>query len=43
MAQGDPAAEHDGDVVQPSFSIEVGQRLRSVRRIRGLSLDDVER
>ena len=43
MAEGDAAAEHDGEVVQPSFSIEVGQRLRSVRRIRGLSLDDVER
>ena len=28
---------------EPSFSIEVGKRLRSVRRIRGLSLDDVER
>lgn len=28
---------------EPSFSSEVGRRLRSVRRIRGLSLDDVER
>jgi transcriptional regulator with XRE-family HTH domain len=37
-------AERNGDeVVEPSFSTEVGQRLRSVRRIRGLSLDDVER
>ncbi len=37
-------AEGDEDeAVEPSFSIEVGQRLRSVRRIRGLSLDDVER
>lgn len=26
-----------------SFSVEVGQRLRNVRRARGLSLDDVER
>lgn len=26
-----------------SFSVEVGQRLRSVRRLRKLSLDDVER
>jgi len=33
----------DGDeVTESSFSSEVGQRLRSVRRIRGLSLDDVE-
>src|SRR5215210_3242917 len=29
--------------VEATFSSEVGQRLRSVRRIRGLSLDDVER
>ncbi len=37
-------AEGDEDEApEPSFSIEVGQRLRSVRRIRGLSLDDVER
>jgi len=34
--EGDEPAES-------SFSSEVGQRLRSVRRIRGLSLDDVER
>lgn len=27
----------------PSFSVEVGRRLRSVRRLRKLSLDDVER
>jgi transcriptional regulator with XRE-family HTH domain len=33
----------DGEASEPSFSIEVGQRLRSVRRIRGMSLDDVER
>ena len=34
----------DGDdPSESSFSSEVGQRLRSVRRIRGLSLDDVER
>ena len=31
------------ETTEPSFSIEVGKRLRSVRRIRGLSLDDVER
>ena len=31
------------DDAQPSFSVEVGQRLRSVRRLRKLSLDDVER
>jgi transcriptional regulator with XRE-family HTH domain len=28
---------------ESNFSSEVGQRLRNVRRIRGLSLDDVER
>jgi len=34
----------DGDeVTESNFSSEVGQRLRSVRRIRGMSLDDVER
>lgn len=34
----------NGDnTIESSFSSEVGQRLRSVRRIRGLSLDDVER
>jgi len=43
MAQGEEAAGSDDEVVEPSFSIEVGKRLRSVRRIRGLSLDDVER
>ena len=42
MAEGDARAGGDEEV-EPSFSIEVGQRLRSVRRIRGLSLDDVER
>lgn len=31
------------DVTESNFSREVGQRLRSVRRIRSLSLDDVER
>ncbi len=31
------------DDVESSFSIQVGQRLRAVRRMRGLSLDDVER
>ena len=31
------------DATESTFSSEVGQRLRSVRRIRGLSLDDVER
>jgi len=34
--------ETDGEP-ESTFSQEVGQRLRSVRRIRGLSLDDVER
>lgn len=34
----------DGDdPSESSFSSEVGQRLRSVRRVRGLSLDEVER
>lgn len=33
----------DDDPIESSFSSEVGQRLRSVRRVRGLSLDDVER
>jgi transcriptional regulator with XRE-family HTH domain len=41
MADGDEGAGQDA--AGPSFSSEVGQRLRSVRRIRGLSLDDVER
>ncbi len=37
-------AEGDEETAaEPSFSIEVGQRLRSVRRIRAMSLDDVER
>ncbi len=31
------------DEIQSAFSIEVGQRLRAVRRARRLSLDDVER
>jgi transcriptional regulator with XRE-family HTH domain len=35
-------ADADG-ATESTFSSEVGQRLRSVRRIRGLSLDDVER
>jgi transcriptional regulator with XRE-family HTH domain len=34
------AGDDDG---ASTFSVEVGQRLRSVRRVRGLSLDDVER
>src|SRR4051794_1927500 len=40
-----PPMSDDGtaDVPESSFSSEVGQRLRNVRRIRGLSLDDVER
>ncbi len=43
MAEGDRKANDAVDAAEPSFSIEVGQRLRSVRRIRGLSLEDVER
>jgi len=43
MAEGDGGPASDEEVAEPSFSIEVGRRLRSVRRIRGLSLDDVER
>ncbi|MFL6206505.1 MAG: transcriptional regulator [Acidimicrobiales bacterium] len=43
MAQGDADEVNVDRSPEPSFSIEVGQRLRSVRRIRGLSLDDVER
>jgi transcriptional regulator with XRE-family HTH domain len=43
MAEGDRGADGGEEAAEPSFSIEVGQRLRSVRRIRGLSLDDVER
>ena len=34
------ANEEDGN---STFSVEVGQRLRAVRRLRKLSLDDVER
>ncbi len=34
-------AEEEEDV-QVSFSVEVGKRLRAVRRLRKLSLDDVE-
>jgi transcriptional regulator with XRE-family HTH domain len=33
----------DDDESPSAFSVEVGQRLRSVRRARELSLDDVER
>ena len=33
----------DDDAERSSFSSEVGRRLRSVRHMRGLSLDDVER
>src|SRR6187200_959519 len=43
MAEGDGEASGGEGAAEPSFSIEVGRRLRSVRRIRGLSLDDVER
>jgi transcriptional regulator with XRE-family HTH domain len=43
MAEGDVQVADEEGSSEPSFSIEVGQRLRSVRRIRGLSLDDVER
>ena len=32
----------DDDDGLSSFSVEVGQRLRAVRRLRKLSLDDVE-
>jgi transcriptional regulator with XRE-family HTH domain len=35
-------SDYDDDV-STSFSVEVGRRLRSVRRSRSLSLDDVER
>jgi len=43
MPEGDDGSTGDEPMVEPNFSIEVGKRLRSVRRIRGLSLDDVER
>ena len=43
MPEGDGEAPGGEGATEPSFSIEVGKRLRSVRRIRGLSLDDVER
>ena len=43
MPEGDREATGGEGAAEPSFSIEVGKRLRSVRRIRGLSLDDVER
>jgi transcriptional regulator with XRE-family HTH domain len=33
----------DPDDALTSFSVEVGRRLRQVRRLRGLSLDEVER
>ena len=33
----------EDEAEQSSFSLAVGRRLRSVRRMRGLSLDDVER
>jgi transcriptional regulator with XRE-family HTH domain len=36
-------AAEDGGRSESSFSVEVGRRLRAVRRSRGLSLDDVER
>ena len=34
---------NQGEDGQSTFSVEVGQRLRAVRRLRKLSLDDVER
>lgn len=37
------ADEPAGDEAPNSFSIEVGRRLRQVRRLRGMSLDEVER
>ncbi|MEY2461090.1 MAG: hypothetical protein QOG30_2920 [Acidimicrobiaceae bacterium] len=40
MAMAEVAAE---DESPSAFSVEVGQRLRAVRRARELSLDDVER
>jgi transcriptional regulator with XRE-family HTH domain len=43
MPEGDREATGGEGAAEPSFSIEVGKRLRSVRRIRGLSLDDVEK
>src|SRR6187200_1264605 len=43
MAEGDGEASGGEGAAEPSFSIEVGRRLRSVRRQRRLSLDDVER
>jgi transcriptional regulator with XRE-family HTH domain len=36
-------ASEEGEGGTSSFSVEVGQRLRGVRRLRKLSLDDVER
>jgi transcriptional regulator with XRE-family HTH domain len=43
MSEGDARVGGGEAATEPSFSIEVGRRLRSVRRIRGLSLDEVER
>jgi transcriptional regulator with XRE-family HTH domain len=40
MSDGTPADDEEGP---STFSVEVGQRLRSVRRARRFSLDDVER
>ncbi|HUW01183.1 MAG TPA: transcriptional regulator [Acidimicrobiales bacterium] len=36
-------AKSEEDAGYETFSVEVGQRLRAVRRLRQLSLDDVER
>jgi transcriptional regulator with XRE-family HTH domain len=36
-------AKSDEEAGYETFSVEVGQRLRAVRRLRQLSLDDVER
>src|SRR5687768_2965294 len=41
--ESDPMTADDDEPIESTFSSEVGKRLRSVRRIRGLSLDDVER
>ena len=43
MPEGDGEAKGGEGAAEPSFSIEVGKRLRSVRRIRGLALDDGEK
>jgi transcriptional regulator with XRE-family HTH domain len=43
MAEGTETVSDQDDATPSSFSIEVGQRLRAVRRLRQMSLDDVER